>query len=43
MGNFNAHLRDAIVVFADEAFLVDDKEAEGVLKAMITEPELTLV
>jgi len=39
VGNFNAHLRDAIVVFADEAFLADDQEAENVLKAMITEPE----
>jgi hypothetical protein len=40
IGNFNSHLRDAIVVFADEAFLADDdKNAEGVLKAMITEPE----
>lgn len=42
VGNFNAHLRDAVMVFADEAFLADDKEAEGVLKAMITEPELTI-
>ena len=39
VGNFNSHLRDAIVVFADEAFLADDQEAENVLKAMITEPE----
>jgi hypothetical protein len=39
VGNFNAHLRDAIVVFADEAFLAGDPDAEGVLKAMITEPE----
>jgi site-specific recombinase XerD len=35
VGNFNAHLRDAVVVFADEAFLAaDDKETEGVLKAI---------
>jgi hypothetical protein len=42
VGNFNAHLRDAIVVFADEAFLVGDKESQGVLKALITEPELQI-
>jgi len=42
VGNFNAHLRDAIVVFADEAFLAGDKDAEGSLKALITEPELSV-
>ena len=42
VGNFNAHLRDAIVVFADEASLVGDKVSEGVLKALITEEELTI-
>jgi hypothetical protein len=36
-GNFNAHLKDKIVVYADEAFWAGDKKAEGVLKAMITE------
>ena len=37
MGNFNAHLQDAVVVFADEAFVVGDKQLEGVLKMLITE------
>ncbi len=37
VGNFNAHLRDALVVFVDEAFWAGDKSAEGVLKALITE------
>lgn len=37
IGNFNAHLKDALVVYADEAFWAGDKSSEGVLKAMITE------
>lgn len=37
IGNFNAHLKDALVVYADEAFWAGDKASEGVLKAMITE------
>ena len=37
VGNFNAHLREALVVFVDEAFWAGDKSAEGVLKALITE------
>ena len=36
-GNFNAHLKDAILVFANEAFWAGDKAAEGTLKAMVTE------
>jgi hypothetical protein len=38
LGNFNAHLKDALIVFADEAFWAGDKAAEGVLKSMVTEP-----
>src|SRR5262249_19824768 len=41
-GQFNAHLRDAVVVFSDEAFLAGDKESEGTLKALITEPTLMI-
>jgi len=37
LGNFNMHLADALVVFADEAFWAGSHEAEGVLKALITE------
>ena len=37
MGNFNAHLRDAAFVFADEAIFAGDKAHESVLKALITE------
>jgi hypothetical protein len=42
VGNFNAHLRDALLVFSDEALWAGDKSAEGILKAMITEPTLLL-
>jgi hypothetical protein len=38
VGRFNAHLRDAVVVFADEAFFAGDRQHEGVLKALVTEP-----
>jgi hypothetical protein len=41
-GHFNAHLEDAIVVFADEAFLAGDKQAEGTLKMLVTEPEIVI-
>ena len=41
-GNFNSHLRDALLVFADEAFYAGDKAHAGVLKAMITEPDINV-
>ncbi len=37
VGNFNSHLRDTIVLFADEAFFAGDKKHESVLKTLITE------
>jgi hypothetical protein len=37
VGNFNMHLRDCCLLFADEAFWAGDKEGEGTLKALITE------
>ena len=37
VGNFNAHLRDCVVLFGDEAFWAGDKKHESVLKALITE------
>ncbi len=40
IGNFNAQLRDAVVVFADEAFFAGDKRHESVLKTMITEESM---
>jgi hypothetical protein len=42
VGNFNAHLRDCIFLFADEAFFAGDRQHEGVLKSLITEPVLTI-
>jgi Family of unknown function (DUF5906) len=42
VGNFNAHLRDCVVLFADEAFWAGDKKHEGVLKALITEETIVV-
>ena len=42
VGNFNAHLRSACFLFADEAYLPGDKSAESTLKAYITEPTLAI-
>lgn len=42
MGNFNGHLRDAVFIFADEAFAVTDSRQEGILKGLITEPTILL-
>ncbi|MFP6869023.1 MAG: primase-helicase family protein, partial [Nitrospinota bacterium] len=41
-GNFNSHLKDKLIVYADEAFWAGDKKAEGVLKAMITEDTIQI-
>ena len=40
VGNFNGHLADTCFLFADEAFYSGDKQHEGVLKALITEPTI---
>lgn len=37
VGHFNFHLKNALVVFADEGFWAGDKSAEGTLKGMVTE------
>ena len=42
IGNFNAHLAEVCFLFADEAFYSGDQKHEGVLKALITEPTLTI-
>jgi hypothetical protein len=42
LGHFNAHLRDTLFLFADEAFWAGDKQGESVLKTLITEPTLTI-
>jgi hypothetical protein len=41
-GNFNAHLADVCFLFADEAFYSGDKHGESTLKALITEPVMTI-
>ncbi len=41
-GNFNAHLHNAILVFADEAAWPGDKAGLGALKRLITEPTLSI-
>jgi hypothetical protein len=41
-GNFNAHLRDCIFLFADECFIAGDRTHVRVLKSIITEPYLTI-
>jgi len=40
VGNFNGHLNDVCFLFADEAFFSGDKQHEGVLKALVTEPTI---
>lgn len=42
LGNFNAHLSDAVFVFADEAFYAGDKAHESILKTLITEDTLSI-
>lgn len=42
VGSFNSHLRDCIVLFGDEAFYAGDKKHESVLRALVTEPTLSI-
>jgi hypothetical protein len=42
IGNFNAHLRDCVCLFADEAFFAGDRQHEGVLKGLVTERTLPI-
>lgn len=42
VGNFNGHLRACILLYADEAFWAGDRQGEGVLKGLITEPTLAI-
>lgn len=37
VGQFNAHLRDCVFLFADEAFFAGDKMHESILKTLVTE------
>ena len=42
VGSFNAHLRDCVVLFGDEAFFAGDKKHESTLKTMITDDMITI-
>ena len=42
VGRFNDHLGDLVALFADEAFYAGDKQHEGVLKGLVTEPSLPI-
>ena len=41
-GRFNTHLKDAVLVFVDEGFWAGDRQAEGVIKNMVTEPFINI-
>lgn len=41
-GSFNAHLRDCVLLFADEAFYAGDKSQDGRLKTLITEERMQI-
>lgn len=40
VGSFNAHLRDCVILFGDEAFYAGDKKHESILKMLVTEDML---
>lgn len=42
VGSFNGHLRNCLLLYADEAFWAGDKQGESVLKGMLTEPSLMI-
>lgn len=42
VGSFNGHLRNCLLLYADEAFWAGDKQGESVLKGMLTEPTLII-
>jgi hypothetical protein len=41
-GNFNAHLQDCALLFANEAVPPNDKHTEGVLKALVTDSTIPI-
>ena len=42
VGAFNGHLRNCLLLFADEAFWAGDKQGESTLKGLITEQQLMI-
>ena len=41
-GKFNSHMKDALLVFIDEALWAGDKQGESVLKALVTEDRIMI-
>lgn len=42
VGSFNAHLRDTVILFGDEAFFAGDKRHESILKTLVTEEQMVI-
>jgi hypothetical protein len=42
VGNFNSHLEDLVLLFADEAFFAGDKKHQSILKTLVTEETLAI-
>lgn len=42
VGSFNGHLRNCLLLYADEAFWAGDKQGESTLKGLITEPTIPI-
>ncbi len=42
VGNFNSHMRDCVVLFADEAFYAGDRKHASILKTLITEETIAI-
>jgi hypothetical protein len=42
VGSFNAHLRDCVLLFGDEAFFAGDKAHESTLKTLITDNRIRI-
>ena len=40
VGRFNGHLRDCVLLFADEAYWPGNKGAEGTIKRLVSEPTI---
>ncbi len=41
-GKFNAHMSDKLLMFVDEGWWSDERNGAGTLRALITEPEVTI-
>jgi bifunctional DNA primase/polymerase-like protein/uncharacterized protein DUF5906/primase-like protein len=42
IGHFNAHMRNCLFLFADEAYWAGDKQGESILKGLLSEPHIML-